>query len=140
MTALCARYVLQIFDFSLTKDDMNEIVTKCNCNLRVLHDRQYVTQYTFPKTVSTWLGETGYHDNVLKYPSAPLYRNSENNCVQRNCFCERYTTAGKDFMNLMPYINDSPILRVLFAIHHCRSCVYVDNLPSSSVNIMPRLL
>lgn len=41
---LCSLCVLiQIFDFSLSDDDMNEISTKCDCNLRVLTMRQYVT-------------------------------------------------------------------------------------------------
>lgn len=59
---LCSLCVLiQIFDFSLSDDDMNEISTKCDCNLRVLTMRQYVTvtpycEETFaPRTSVPWL-------------------------------------------------------------------------------------
>jgi len=38
--------VLQIFDFSLSDDDVNEILTKCDCSFRALTDRQYVTSAT----------------------------------------------------------------------------------------------
>jgi len=38
----CLCVFIQIFDFNLSDDDMNEILTKCDCNLRVLTMREYV--------------------------------------------------------------------------------------------------
>jgi len=37
----CVSVVFQIFNFSLSDEEMNEILTKCDCNLRVLTFEKY---------------------------------------------------------------------------------------------------